>query len=33
MGHHGTGAIGRVILGSTAETVVQGTETPVTVIP
>lgn len=33
MRHHGTGAIGRVILGSTAETVVQGTETPVTVIP
>jgi nucleotide-binding universal stress UspA family protein len=33
MGHHGTGAIGRAILGSTAETVVRGTETPVTVIP
>jgi nucleotide-binding universal stress UspA family protein len=33
MGHHGTGAIGRAILGSTAETVVQGTETPVTIIP
>lgn len=33
MGHHGTGAIGRAILGSSAETVVRGTETPVTVIP
>lgn len=33
MGHHGTGAIGKAILGSAAETVVQDTETPVTVIP
>lgn len=33
MGHHGTGAIGRVIIGSAAETVVRAAETPVTVIP
>lgn len=33
MGHHGTGAIGKMILGSAAETVVQGTDVPVTVIP
>lgn len=33
MGHHGTGRVGRALLGSTAETVVRGTEVPVTVIP
>lgn len=33
MGHHGTGAVGRIILGSAAETVVQAAETPATVIP
>jgi nucleotide-binding universal stress UspA family protein len=33
MGHHGTGAIGKMILGSAAETVVQGTDVPVTIIP
>lgn len=33
MGHHGTGVVGRAIIGSSAETVVHGTETPVTVIP
>ncbi|MFB6111081.1 MAG: universal stress protein [Halobacteriaceae archaeon] len=32
LGHHGTGAVGRAILGSTAETVIDGTEVPVTVI-
>lgn len=33
MGHHGTGMVGKLLLGSAAETVVQSTETPVTVIP
>lgn len=33
MGHHGTGAIGKMILGSAAETVVEGTDVPVTIIP
>ena len=33
MGHHGTGMVGRLILGSAAETVVQSTEVPVTIIP
>lgn len=33
MGHHGTGRIGRVILGSAAETVVRASELPVTIIP
>ena len=33
MGNHGTGAVGRIILGSAAETVVRATETPTTVIP
>lgn len=33
MGHHGTGLIGRALLGSAAETVVEATEVPVTVIP
>lgn len=33
MGHHGTGAIGRMILGSAAKTVVQSASVPVTVIP
>lgn len=33
IGHHGTGAIGRAILGSAAKTVIQATERPVTVIP
>ena len=33
MGHHGTGMVGKLILGSAAETVVQSTEVPVTVIP
>lgn len=33
MGHHGSGMVGRVILGSAAETVLRAAETPVTVIP
>ena len=33
MGHHGTGMVGRLILGSAAETVVRSTEVPTTVIP
>lgn len=33
MGHHGTGRVGRILLGSAAETVVRAAETPVTVIP
>ena len=33
MGHHGTGRIGRAILGSAAETVVQAAEVPSTIIP
>lgn len=33
MGHHGTGRIGRAILGSAAETVVRAAEVPSTVIP
>ena len=33
MGHHGTGRIGRALLGSAAETVVRAAEQPATVIP
>lgn len=33
MGHHGTGAVGRLLLGSAAETVVRAAEVPVTVVP
>lgn len=33
MGHHGTGGIGKAILGSAAETVLADTERPVTVVP
>jgi nucleotide-binding universal stress UspA family protein len=33
MGHHGTGRMGRALLGSAAETVVRGSEVPVTVVP
>ncbi|MFB6146916.1 MAG: universal stress protein [Halobacteriaceae archaeon] len=33
MGHHGAGAVERVILGSAAETVVRAAETPATIIP
>ena len=33
MGHHGTGVVGRAILGSAAETVVQGADVPVTTVP
>lgn len=33
MGHHGTGAIQELILGSAAETVVETATVPVTVIP
>ncbi|MFB6302439.1 MAG: universal stress protein [Haloferacaceae archaeon] len=33
MGHHGTGALGRAVLGSAAETVVRGSTVPVTVVP
>ncbi|MFB6187069.1 MAG: universal stress protein [Halobacteriaceae archaeon] len=33
MGHHGQGAVGRLILGSAAETVVRAAETPATIIP
>jgi len=33
MGHHGDGAVDRLILGSAAETVVRGCAVPVTVVP
>jgi nucleotide-binding universal stress UspA family protein len=33
MGHHGSGAVGRAILGSAAETVVRAESVPVTVVP
>jgi nucleotide-binding universal stress UspA family protein len=33
MGHHGTGAVGELLLGSAAETVLKNTEIPVTVVP
>lgn len=33
MGHHGTGRIGRAILGSAAETVIRAVEHPTTVVP
>lgn len=33
MGHHGTGVIGELILGSAAKTVVEAGEIPVTVVP
>lgn len=33
MGHHGQGAIGRIVIGSAAEEVVRGTDVPVTVVP
>lgn len=33
MGHHGTGRIGRAILGSAAETVLRAAEQPATIIP
>lgn len=33
MGHHGSGAVGRFILGSAAETVIRAAETPATVVP
>jgi nucleotide-binding universal stress UspA family protein len=33
MGHHGTGRIGRAILGSAAETVLRACESPATIIP
>lgn len=33
MGHHGTGRIGRAVLGSAAETVVRAAEHPATIIP
>lgn len=33
MGHHGTGIVGELILGSTAKTVVEAGEIPVTVVP
>jgi nucleotide-binding universal stress UspA family protein len=33
MGHHGSGAVKRVILGSAAEAVVRANELPVTVVP
>lgn len=33
MGHHGTGRIGRVVLGSAAETVVRAAEHPATIVP
>lgn len=33
MGHHGSGAVGRMVLGSAASTVVQAAETPATIIP
>ncbi|MDX1745232.1 MAG: universal stress protein [Halobacteriales archaeon] len=33
MGHHGTGVIGRAILGSAAETVARAATVPVTIVP
>lgn len=33
MGNHGTGRVGRMILGSATETVVRSAETPATIIP
>ena len=33
MGHHGSGAVGRLILGSASETVIRAAEVPTTVIP
>ncbi len=33
MGHHGTGRVGRAILGSAAETVLRAAEVPATTIP
>lgn len=33
MGHHGQGAVGKLLLGSAADTVVNGTTVPVTVVP
>lgn len=33
MGHHGTGRIGRAVLGSAAETVIRAVEHPATIIP
>jgi len=33
MGHHGTGLVGRAILGSATETVMDETDVPLTVIP
>jgi nucleotide-binding universal stress UspA family protein len=33
MGHHGSGTVGRAILGSAAETVVRAESLPVTVVP
>lgn len=33
MGHHGTGRVGKLILGSAAETVAKSTEVPVTIVP
>lgn len=33
MGHHGTGRIGRAVLGSAARTVVRAVQHPVTVVP
>lgn len=33
MGHHGTGVMGRALLGSAAETVLEETEIPVTTVP
>lgn len=33
MGHHGAGAVERLVLGSAAQTVIQAAEVPTTVIP
>jgi nucleotide-binding universal stress UspA family protein len=33
MGHHGTGRVGKAILGSAAETVIEATSVPTTVVP
>lgn len=33
MGHHGTGTVGRIILGSAAETVLRAADVPVTIVP
>lgn len=33
MGHHGTGMVGKAILGSASETVIEDADVPVTIVP